>query len=111
MSYLQTTLNLRDISEVRGDAKAVHRETPSLPHRPLELTVILPFGSERGSYQFEFRDASDRVFVSGQATATIHTGNTEFTTHVDLSGAITGDYKFGWRQQPFNWNYSTVRLR
>ena len=69
IAFEPATLNLRDSSGTRGDGKTVqHEEIPALPRRPLELTIILPFGSEPGDYQFEWIDAKGRVLLTGHAS-------------------------------------------
>lgn len=110
MSYAPATLNLRDTSEVRGDGKDVQREIPTMPRRALELTVILPFGSEPGAYEFEFADASGRVINHGRANAVIRNGNTVLTIRVDLSNITAGGFQFGWRREPFNWVRTQVKV-
>ena len=68
VAFEPATLNLRDSSGIRGNGKAVQEEIPVLPRRALELTIILPFGSEPGDYQFEWIDAKGRVLLTGHAS-------------------------------------------
>lgn len=110
ISYVPAALNLKDASEVRGDANTSNREIPTVPRQHLELTVILPFGTEAGVYQFAFKDASGHVLASGQANATLQKGTTEFTVRVDLSNVASGDYRFQWRHEPFDWVLAPVRV-
>jgi hypothetical protein len=105
------TLDLKDTSGVRGDAKALERAVPVLPRRKLELTVVLPFGSEAGIYQFRLVDPEGRVVNSGEATATIASGTTTMRMTVDTSALHEGDYRFAIRQQALDWIIYPVRLR
>jgi hypothetical protein len=111
VSFEPATLNFRDSSESRGDGKARVKEIPVLPRRPLELTVVLPFGSEPGFYQFEFVDSSGRVLESGDANATIHDGDTRFVTRLNTTGMSPGNYKVGFRQASFNWALLPFRVQ
>ena len=105
------TLDLKDSSGVRGDAKALEKALPVLPRRKLELTVVLPFGSEAGTYQFRLVDAEGRVLTSGETTATIASGTTTMKTTLDTSALPEGDYRFAIRQQALDWIIYPVRLR
>ena len=96
---------------MRGDAKALEKAVPVLPRRKLELTVVLPFGSEAGTYQFRLVDAEGRVLTSGEATATIASGTTTMKTTLDTSALREGDYRFAIRQQALDWIIYPVRMR
>ena len=84
---------------------------PVLPARRLNLRIILPFGSEPGKYQIEFRDNNDRVIDRAEAEAAISAGETSFTIAVDLSRISAGDYTIGLRQQSFGWVHYRVNIR
>lgn len=109
-TYVPATLNLHDISEVRGSEQPVQREIPTLSRRALELTVTLPFASEAGAYQFELTDAAGHIIRRGAADAVIQNGDTVFATRLDLSGVTAGDYRFGWRRESFDWVSTPVRV-
>ena len=104
------TLDLKESSGVRGDAKTLEKAIPILPRRKLQLTVVLPFGSEAGAYQFRLVDAEGRVLKSGDTTATINSGTTVMKTEIDTSGLSRGDYRFALRQQSLDWIIYPVRL-
>jgi hypothetical protein len=109
-AFEPATLNLKDSSTVRGDGQKVQENIPELPRRPLELKVILPFGSEPGLYQFELVDPEGRVLKSGEATATILNGDTFLTTRLNTADFGAGIYKFGLRQPSVAWVFSSLRL-
>ncbi len=109
-TYVPATLNLHDFSEVRGSEKPTQRQIPTLPRRALDLTVILPFASEAGHYQFQMTDGAGRIISRGGATAVIRNGDTVFTTRLNLSEATAGGYRFGWRREPFDWVSTPVRI-
>jgi len=105
------TLDLKNSSGVRGDAKALEKAVPVLPRRKLELTVVLPFGSEAGVYQFRLVDAEGRVVKNGEASATINEGTTAMKTPLDTSALREGDYRFAIREQALDWIIYPVRIR
>ncbi len=105
------TLNLKESSGTRGDQKSPPRDVPVLPPRRLNLSVILPFGSEPGTYQIEFTDKKGRVFEKTHAYATLSAGETSLTTRVDLSGESSGEYTIGLRQQSFDWVRHQFQIR
>ena len=104
------TLNLRESSGTRGDQTPSQSDIPVLPARRLNLRVILPFGSEPGIYQIEFRDKEDRVVDRAEAEAAISAGETSFTTAVDLRESA-GAYTIGLRQQSFEWVRYRFQIR
>jgi hypothetical protein len=111
VAFEPATLNLRDSSDTRGDRKDVERNIPVLPRRPLELKIILPFGSESGPYQFQFIDSGGRVVQSGEGTAAILKGDTFFTTRFDAGRLAAGAYEIGLRQQSFTWAFFSFRVQ
>ncbi len=111
LAFEPATLNLRDSSGTRGDGKVFQEEIPVLPRRPLELTIILPFGSEPGGYQFEWIDARGQVLMTGSGSASIRNGDTSLEARSNTSAFGPGDYKIGLRQGSFAWVLYPVRLR
>ena len=111
VAFEPATLNLRDSSGTRGDGKTDQEDIPVLPRRPLELTIILPFGSEPGDYQVEWVDARGHVLMKGNGRASIHNGDTSLSARSDTSAFGPGDYEIGLRQGSFDWVLYPVRLR
>jgi hypothetical protein len=105
------TLDLKESSGVRRDAKTLERAVPVLPRRKLELTVVLPFGSEAGAYQFRLVDGEGRVLTSGEGAATIVSGTTTMKAMLNTSELREGDYRFAIRQAALDWIIYPVRLR
>jgi hypothetical protein len=107
----RATLDLKESSGVRGDAKTLEKAIPVLPRGKLALTVVLPFGSEAGTYHFRLVDAEGRVLRTGEAAGTIRSGTTLMTMELDTSGLPQGDYRFALRQGALDWIIYPVRLR
>jgi hypothetical protein len=111
VAFEPATLNLRDSSGTRGDGKTVQETIPVLPRRPLELTIILPFGSEPGAYEFEWVDDRGQVLMTGSGKASVSNGDTSLAVRSNTSAFGAGDYKIGLRQGSFDWVLYPVRLR
>jgi hypothetical protein len=105
------TLNLKDSSGTRGDTSTIQKDGPIIQHRPLALTIILPFGSEPGSYQYQLVNSDGRVLKSGNATASIVNGGTVLDARLDTSKFAVGDYRLGLRQGSFDWVFHPFRIR
>lgn len=109
--YYTAILDLRDRSATRGTETTAHPQAPlSLPRKPLDLTIYLPFGSEAGKYEVRLRQDT-QTLVTAQGDAQITNGKTELHVRVDLSNYSLGDYLIGLRQLPWNWNDYPVDLR
>ncbi len=111
VAFEPATLNLSDSSVSRGGESADQKSVPVLPRRPLYLTIILPFGSEPGDYQFELVNKDGRVLKTGDATATLRNSATSLKTRLNAGDYPIGDYRIGIRQQSFEWAFHHVRLR
>ena len=104
------TLDLKDSSGTRGDASIIPKDVPIIQHRPLELTIILPFGSEPGSYQYQLLNSDGRILMSGDATASTINGSTVLDARLDTSRFAAGDYRIGLRQRSFDWVFHPFRI-
>jgi hypothetical protein len=105
------SLNLKDSSVTRGDANAPQKDVPVLPRRSLDLTIVLPFGSEPGTYQFQLLEADGHVLKSGDAPASVLNGDTSLKTRLNTTNLSAGDYQIGLREQSFDWVRYPIRLR
>lgn len=111
VAFAPATLNLKDSSTIRGDGTGTQATIPELPRRPLDLKIILPFGSEAGTYEFKFIDPNGRNLTTGAGNATILNGETTLKTRLDASNLSSGTYRFGLRQGSFEWVLFAFRFR
>ena len=111
VTFEPATLNLSDSSVSRGGDSGVPKDVPVLPRRPLDLTIILPFGSEPGAYRFQLVSADGRVLKTGDTPATLRNGATSMETRLNATQYPVGDYKVGFRQASFEWAFYPVRFR
>jgi hypothetical protein len=111
VAFEAATLNLSDSSVSRGGEGGSPKNVTVLPRRPLDLTIILPFGSEPGAYQFELVNEDGRVLKTGDAKATLRNSATSLKTRLNAGEYPIGDYRIGVRQQSFEWAFHPVRFR
>lgn len=112
IAELQYRKTMVDIESMTRSEQAAGTKKPILLERePKELTIRLPVGSRRGTYEFQFRDASGKTVLATKADATIRDGATEFVVRLDLSGLAAGEYSMHVRRVPFDWTYYPVVLR
>ena len=111
VAFEPATLNLSDSSVSRGGESAAQKDVPVLLRRRLNLTIILPFGSEPGAYQFELVSGNGRVLKAGDTIAKLRNGSTSLNTRIDAADYPVGDYRIGFRQQSFAWAFHPVRFR
>jgi hypothetical protein len=111
VTFERATLDLKSGSTARGDDKADTESIPVLPRRPLELKIILPFGSEAGPYQFELVNRDGGVLKSGSATASIANGDTALDAKLNLTSIAAGEYRLGLRKESFDWIFHRVSVR
>lgn len=102
VEYKPAVLNLKNHLGDRGaGAPTTGPEMPVLPRNRLDLTIILPFGSEAGVYDVQFQDSGHRPLISAAATAAIEHDDTMVRMKWNLTKYSGGRYVVAWRQPPF----------
>lgn len=103
----QVTLDLRPHSVARGDSAAEAPRPLVLPRGLVELTLLLPVGSESGPHHVRVLDAEGRALASTQGEAVIRDFVTTVHVSLDLGRVPTGNYGLavrrlagGWRVYP-----------
>lgn len=91
------TLDLRPFEPTRGERPA-QPPAPVLTRANLKLTILLPVGSEEGTYQFEIRDEQDVPRIRGTALAVIRNYITTIETFLDLRSLNAGSFTLVIRQ-------------
>lgn len=104
---MQVTLDLRPYSVTRSPTAPDAPPPLELPRGVVELTLLLPVGSEPGPYDVQLLDAEQRSLVSTQGTAAIRDFVTTLPATFDLSDVTAGNYRLairkigdGWRLYP-----------
>ena len=104
------TLDLRPLEPVRGDSDT-RIAVPVLDRANLRLTILLPVGSEEGTYEYEIRDEQDSPQIRGTAVAAIRNYITTVEKTVDLRPLNPGS--FTWAIRPAgqgSWHTYPVRI-
>ena len=106
------SLDLRGRAPARGETAPEAGELPLVPAHRLDLTVILPIGSEEGEYEIALlRSAGDRPLVSGRFQAELKGQNVVLQAGLDLSNVEPGLYYCGLRRDEFRWSYYGIEVR
>ncbi len=90
MTFTPFTLDLRELSPTRG-SKSRKAGSHRLPGARLDLTLILPLGSEQQSYRMTLR-SGDEVLWSHFAQAQLRDGQMLIRTEADLRLIPPGSY-------------------
>lgn len=87
------TLDLGELSQTRGSnsQKGDPQQRMQVPGSPLDLTLILPLGSEPESYRLALR-SSDQVFWFQSAQAHLHDGQVLIRTEANFRQIPAGNY-------------------
>lgn len=107
---LHSKVDLRKYSVMRGEQ---HAEKPpvSLAQSPLRLTVLLPVGSEPGSYEVQLVDAEQRALAHGSGHAEIRDYVTTLEATLDLGAVPAGAYQLAIRRQSEDWRLFPAAVR
>jgi hypothetical protein len=81
----------------------VDRPALLLPRAPVQLTLLLPTGSEPGSYDVEIRDSSGVSKVSARGDADLRNQVTTLEVALDLESLSPGAYQIAVRRRGENW--------
>jgi len=103
-------LDFRKISVTRGASGETRYETPKMIRGLLDLTILLPFGSEAGKYDVQIQREVDKPLVTASGKAVIVDGATMLRVRLDTSNLVPGRYLLGARRPPFDWVFAPVTL-
>lgn len=110
--YQPALLDLRDASAKRGAEGQRPRTQPHiLPAKRLDLTILMPVGSEPGPYEVQFLKDVDKPLLNASGGGTVENGISIVRTKLDLSHKNPGSYLIGLRQRPSDWTFYPVAVR
>jgi hypothetical protein len=110
--YQPALLDLRDTSTTRGAEGQRRRTQPHiLPANRLDLTILLPVGSEPGPYELQFLKDIDKPLLNASSGAIVESGITVVRAKLDLSRKNPGSYLIGLRQPPSGWTFYPVTIQ
>src|SRR4029079_16798356 len=103
-------LDLRNCSAVRGEEEPPPPEPLSLPRGRVQVTILLPVGSEPGAYELQVLDSDlhARTLATGVAQLEDHVTTLRATTDVGLLTA--GPYQLAIRHEGEQWRLFPLRI-
>lgn len=108
---LPTELDLRKYTVTRSDERAGEQAVLELPRARLDLTLLLPVGSEPGRYEVQILDAQLRSRASASGSAELRNYITTLRTTVDIHELPPGSYQLAVRRDGEEWQMFPARLQ
>lgn len=110
-AVMQVTLDLRPYSVARSPTTPDAPPPLELPRGVVELTLLLPVGSEPGPYDVQLLDAEQRSMASAQGEAAIREFVTTLQATIDLSEVAPGNYRLAVRRTGDGWRVYPALVR
>ena len=109
-SELRTELDLRQYAVTRSDQKQSDRPPLPLPRGRLNVTILLPVGSEPGSYEIQVLDSELKSTASATGQAEIRNYITTLQGTIDLNSIAPGTYQLALRRRGEDWQLFPARI-
>lgn len=107
---LRTELDLRQYAVTRSDQKQSERPSLPLPRGRLSVTILLPVGSEPGSYEIQVLDSELKSRASATGQAEIRNYITTLQGTIDLHSLVPGTYQLALRRRGEDWQLFPARI-
>jgi len=104
-------LDLRPFAVFRSEQGTPTQPPLALSAERLDLTLLLPVGSEPGPYDVRLLSAGDQVLAQASGQADIRDFVTTLRVEIDLGGAAAGEYRLGVRREGDDWSYYPATVR
>jgi hypothetical protein len=101
---LHATIDYRESSPSRSLDQVHPKKTPTAPKALLNLTVLLPFGTEDGQYAIEVRNSMGRAVKTASGVAQWDGSAEILTAALDLRGLPAGNYMLAVRKAEASWH-------
>ena len=108
---LQAELDLRNYSVTRSEQAQSPPPPLSLQRARLNVTILLPVGSEPGPYEVQVLDSELRSMASASGQADIRNYITTLQTMLDLRSLPPGVYQLALRRQGDEWRMFPASLK
>jgi hypothetical protein len=105
------TGDLRQYAVMRSDRPQLSEPAFDLPPRVVRLTLVLPNGSEPGTYDIEVRGADARARATASGTATLEDFITRLAIDIDLRSVPRGPSQLAVRRTGEGWQLFPVRIQ
>jgi hypothetical protein len=111
-TYESASLDLKDRSVARSVEKQTSKAQPLvLPAKRLDVSILLPIGSEPGRYDVQLLKKIDEPLLTVSGEATVEHGTTILRARLDLTSQAAGSFLVGLRQPPSDWTYYPVSIQ
>jgi hypothetical protein len=108
---MSITGDLRQYAVMRSDRPQSSEPAFDLPPRLVRLTLVLPNGSEPGSYDIEVRGTGGRAIATASGHATLQDFMTRLESHIDLRSAPRGPSQLAIRRTGEDWQLFPLRIQ
>jgi hypothetical protein len=105
------TGDLRQYAVMRSDRPQSSEPAFDLPPRLVRLTLVLPNGSEPGSYDIEVRGTGGRAIATALGHATLQDFITRLESHIDLRSAPRGPSQLAIRRTGEDWQLFPIQIQ
>ena len=107
---IQAQLDLRPFAIMRGESQTTERPSLHLPRGRLFLTLLLPTGSEPGTYDVEIRDSGTGSRVSARGEADLRNHVTMLDVAIATGSLSPGGYQLAVRRADAGWQEFPLRI-
>lgn len=104
-------LDLRPYAITRGEPQPGDRPPLVLPRARVLLTLLLPIGSEPGSYEVEIRDSSAVLQASARGDANLRNQITTLEVTVNLRSLSPDGYQLAIRRSGEDWQIFPTQVQ
>lgn len=108
---LNASLDLRKYTVLRSDQQQAEPQPISLPRGKLNLTLLLPVGSEPGEYDVQVLDRDLTSRASTSAAAEIRDFVTTLQVSLDIAALAPGEYQLAIRRHGENWRLFPLEVK
>lgn len=105
-------IDLRNWSITRGAPEPSQQHKPILvPRGRLQLTILLSFGSQAGTYNIQILNQTDQPLIRASGQATIVNGITKLRVSLNTSSLPPGNFLLGIRRPPLDWTSYPIAIQ
>jgi hypothetical protein len=109
---IAAVLDLRNASASRtAQPPQPNQPRIEIPRGLLTMTLVLPIGSDPGTYDVEIRKQNQSSTAAVQGLAAIENGVTILQLSIDTRTHEVGDYEIAWRQPQFDWRSHPIFIK
>jgi hypothetical protein len=108
---IRAQMDLRQYAVDRGEASLSMQRPLVAARARLDLTILLPVGSEAGSYELQVMDSELRSQSASHGEAKIENYLTRLHTRIDLRNLSPGEYRLAIRRKGEDWSFFPLRIK